>query len=65
MSWSLGMGALGSRLGQERAREAGTEKSGVSGATLFRASSHHARVSVGAQGGRDLGGGSRSGEAPP
>ena len=33
----LGHGTLGSRLGQGAAREAGTEKSGVSGISLSRA----------------------------
>jgi hypothetical protein len=38
MSWSLaGMSALGARLGQGQAREAGTEKSDVSGISLSRA----------------------------
>ena len=37
MSLGLGMGALGSRLGQGQARETGTEKSGVSGISLSRA----------------------------
>jgi hypothetical protein len=35
--FGLGHGALGSRLGRAQAREAGTEKSGVSGISLSRA----------------------------
>ena len=36
-------------LGQRAARKAGTEKSDVLGATLFRAKAHHVKVSARAQ----------------
>ena len=40
------MGALGQRLGQGQAREAGTEKSGVSGISLSRAETRYITVRV-------------------
>jgi hypothetical protein len=49
VSLALVMALSVSRFGQGLAREAGTEKSGVLGVNLSRASNHHARVFVGAQ----------------
>ena len=50
VGFGRGHSALGQRLGQGQAREAGTEKSGVSGISLSRAASSIAYVLAGTSG---------------